>query len=136
MPRYCCVPNCPHSKRRGFARGFSFPKDPELSRQWIALIKQHKGPLWTPSRHALVCHAHFKPGDYKVPLQSLAQVGGKARKDLKKGAVPSVFPWNTDESTVGEEEEPVDECSDDKEYLNAVTLPIIPKVEITGSRFN
>ena len=123
MPRYCCVPNCTHA--RGFARGFSFPKDPELSRQWIVAINPHRESLWKPSRAALVCHAHFKPEDYKVPLQSLAQVGGKARKDLKKGAVPSVFPWNAD-ANVGEEE-PVDECSEEQDF----NVPIIPKVEIT-----
>jgi hypothetical protein len=35
---------------------------------------------------------HFKTEDFKQPLQSLVAVGGRTRRDLKSGVVPSIFP--------------------------------------------
>ena len=82
MPNWCAVQNCPGTN------GCTFPKDPELRRQWIAAVG--RTALWEP-RGARVCHAHFKPDDYKVPVQSMVGLGARVRKDLKSGVVPSIF---------------------------------------------
>ena len=94
----CSVPQCPGKG------GFKFPRDPELRKKWrVAIRRQGPGPgkklNWEPSDTATVCHAHFTEEDYKVPKNSLASIGGKIRKDLRDGAVPSVFPFKPHDET-------------------------------------
>jgi hypothetical protein len=48
--------------------------------------------MWKPATGLeVVCDKHFKPEDFKEPIKSLAAVGGRARRLLKQGAVPSKF---------------------------------------------
>jgi len=67
MPGYCCVPMC-----KSAIGGHHFPSDQTLRQRWIVAIdrvdssSQHK--LWTPSRHSVVCHKHFKESDYRETL--------------------------------------------------------------------
>ena len=42
------------------------------------------------------CSEHFVPNDYRISL-------ARHRKDLKTGAIPSVFPWSSAKSHVREE---------------------------------
>ena len=60
MPE-CCVPFC---KTMG---GHKFPKDTQLKNAWIIAIKRQKSKtdktLWEPTKHSVVCKAHFKPED-------------------------------------------------------------------------
>ena len=89
MVNYCVVPGC-----RGTG-GFKFPSDPELQRKWRVAIKR-LGPgkkLWAPGKHSVVCRAHFRPEDLKLPVDSYAELAGKkVVTQLKPGAIPSVFP--------------------------------------------
>ena len=96
----CSVPQCPGKG------GFKFPRNPEIRKKWQVAIRR-EGPgkklNWEPSDTATVCHAHFTEDDYRVPKVSTVQIGGKARRDLKDGAVPSVFPHKPrDESKVND----------------------------------
>ena len=92
----CSVPQCPGTG------GFKFPRDPELRKKWQIAIRR-QGPRkklnWEPSETSTVCHAHFAKEDFKVPKTSVVQIGGRARKDLKDGAVPSVFPFKPRDET-------------------------------------
>ena len=91
MTRCCSVPGCIGGKG-----GSRFPKDPKLFLKWKVAIKRlEPGPgkkLWTPKQHSVVCHKHFKPEDYRVPVCSTVPVGGKRVRLLKPEAVPSIFP--------------------------------------------
>ncbi|XP_040579658.1 uncharacterized protein [Lepeophtheirus salmonis] len=93
MPSCCSVPGC---SKRG---GFRFPSNESICLQWrIALRrKDENNSLWIPSSFALVCDEHFKPDDYRVIMQSLADIGGKSCRRLKPTAVPSIFPWSNTE---------------------------------------
>jgi hypothetical protein len=65
-----------------------------VRKQWRVAIKR-EGPrktLWKPNDLSVVCKMHFKPEDFKQTLQSLVAVGGRTRRDLKSGVVPSIFP--------------------------------------------
>lgn len=89
MPQYCAVPGCFDTG------GFKFPKDEQLRLKWRVAIKREgprKGGLWMPEDFARVCPKHFKSDDFKIPIKSIIDVGGKTRRDLKAGTVPSVFP--------------------------------------------
>ena len=89
ITKYCCVPSC---KETG---GFQFPTDPLLRKTWcIAVRRETKNKkLWTPSKHSVVCKKHFKEEDFaKSPIERL-------RRDLVKGAVPSIFEFVKNKST-------------------------------------
>jgi hypothetical protein len=92
MTKYCCVPCC---KETG---GFQFPTDPLLKKRWcIAIRRETKNKkLWTPSKHSVVCKKHFKEEDFaKSPFERL-------RKDLVKGAIPSIFDFVKNKSPAEE----------------------------------
>ena len=88
-PVRCAVPDC---KETG---GFKFPSDKYLNTQWRIAIRRGIGgkgkSLWKPNEYSVVCHKHFKEEDFRIPVQSIAAVGGRARKNLKHGVVPTIF---------------------------------------------
>ena len=58
MPTECCVPLC--TNKGGHA--FPFNDRPRL-KAWIVAV--HRGePKWQPSKHSVVCRAHFSDDDY------------------------------------------------------------------------
>jgi hypothetical protein len=61
---------------------------------WRVAIRR-EGPsksIWVPSSDAKVCGAHFRLTDFREPVQSYREVGGKVRRLLRHDAVPSIFP--------------------------------------------
>ena len=88
MPLYCAVPNCKEKS------GFRFPTDPVVRKEWSIAIKRVEpgtDKLWEPTQYSVVCANHFKPSDFKEPMNSLVGLGARKRRDLKKGAIPSIF---------------------------------------------
>ena len=99
---YCCVPLCRHSSAENTERArfglphisfHSFPsivKEKARAQQWIAKIRRDPGSEFVINRNTKVCSEHFTADDYsgKDPQA--------ARCVLKKTAVPSLFPWNSD----------------------------------------
>ena len=84
MVTCCCVPGC--SKR---SSGHKFPKDKSLWKQWLHAIRRAK---FKPSEFSRICSDHFKSEDFdEQPWTS--REAGVTRRFLKKGVVPSVFPW-------------------------------------------
>ncbi|XP_040573760.1 uncharacterized protein [Lepeophtheirus salmonis] len=94
MPSSCAVLGC--SK----GGSFRFPSNESMCLKWRIALKRKdaNGFLWSPSPYSVLCGEHFKPEDFREVLQSLAAVGGKAYRHLKKDAVPSVFPWSQEGS--------------------------------------
>lgn len=80
----CCVPFCKSKHKTGSGISFhDFPVDPELCRKWVARVSRKN---WAPRFEASgsrVCSLHFKPSDFRE---------GVARRVLKPGVVPSIFP--------------------------------------------
>uniref|UniRef100_A0A0A9X0S8 THAP-type domain-containing protein n=1 Tax=Lygus hesperus TaxID=30085 RepID=A0A0A9X0S8_LYGHE len=83
--RNCIVYPC---RRRG---GFRLPLNPELKLKWLEAIKWPIIPL-EPKKTAIVCPTHFTEDDYSDGEEG-CNIG---KKILKKNAIPSRFPWNTD----------------------------------------
>lgn len=55
---------------------FSLPSDLDLKKKWLEVIPGNLG------KSSVVCSLHFKPEDYRT----------EARKRLKPGVIPSIFP--------------------------------------------
>jgi hypothetical protein len=68
MVNYCCVPLC-----NGFG-GFHFPKEKGLKNKWRVAVKKgvhgNKMKLWSPSKHDVVCHRHFRSEDFTTTQKS------------------------------------------------------------------
>ena len=97
MPTWCAVPKC---KTHG---GFNLPKDKELRQKWLVAIKRKgkNGSVWEPPEGSdvRICHDHFKPSEM---TKVTAPDGKRVRTVLKKGAIPTVFPWNQSELKTSE----------------------------------
>ncbi|KAL7407177.1 hypothetical protein ABVT39_004470 [Epinephelus coioides] len=82
---HCCVPKCTRDSRLNSEISFhTFPKDPEVRKQWLIKIRRDK---FSPTPATRVCGKHFLSGDIEVGP------GGKKRY-LRKGAIPVLFEWN------------------------------------------
>jgi len=72
-----------------------FPCDPELREKWI---RANPRKDFVPTKHSRLCSRHFQPSDFvdvrtdtnRSRLQKKSEK--PLRRDLKKGAIPSVFP--------------------------------------------
>ena len=62
----------------------------KYSQQWISKIRRDPGPDFVINTNTKVCSEHFTADDYS------GKDPEAARRILKKIAVPSLFPWNSD----------------------------------------
>lgn len=85
---YCSVPCCSTSKQRQPYLSFhDFPKDENLRKAWVRLIRRDEGPSFNISRGStFVCSLHFD--------KESIYVSKSGRKRLKTGTTPSRFSWN------------------------------------------
>ena len=89
---YCCVPLCnqrgrvdPRGNRVGF---FTFPKDPNIRKQWLQKIRRDVGPNFSLTKDTKICSLHFREEEIKTGIS------GK-KMELVKGTIPSRFAWRT-----------------------------------------
>ena len=97
---HCCVPQC--TSRRDKSSGLSFhhfPNVSELRKRWLVAIRRDKGPSFRVTPNTVVCGKHFAPNDFSTGGR---QGSGKPQgedvhvvttKRLKRGAIPSIFPF-------------------------------------------
>ncbi|XP_065096727.1 uncharacterized protein [Paramisgurnus dabryanus] len=86
---YCSVPCCSNNKKKFPYLSFhDFPVDEEICSRWVRAIRRDEGLGFKILRGSTyVCSQHFAPEDtYTTP--------SSGRTRIKKGAVPSRFPWN------------------------------------------
>ncbi|XP_071791524.1 uncharacterized protein [Asterias amurensis] len=87
--KHCSVPHCVSNRKRSAAdiSFHMFPKDEDLREEWILKIKSNEGSSYKEiSETGFVCSKHFKKEDF-------AWSAAGTRKRLKRGTVPSKFPW-------------------------------------------
>ena len=93
----CVVPGCKtgYGTKKKFPPGVGkhrFPKDPCLRETWIKAIPRSD---WMPSSHSVICSLHFEKSDFKAErtdTNAQRQRGGLKTRQLKKIAVPRIFP--------------------------------------------
>lgn len=81
MVNTCSVMGCSN------VAGHRFPHNPDLCHKWRLALKRAApdGTLWKPSKHSVVCHAHFRYKDYQKGTFT------GARRLLKEDAVPRLL---------------------------------------------
>ena len=73
----------------------NFPSDSETSKKWE--VRMRRGDEYFKRvENRYCCSEHFVPSDYRRSLTG-------HRMDLKKGAIPSVFPWSPAKTNIREE---------------------------------
>ncbi|XP_043190669.1 uncharacterized protein LOC122364408 [Amphibalanus amphitrite] len=93
----CCVPGCSST-----VGGHKIPREEKLRKTWLVKIRREgskRGSVWKPSASSVVCRKHFTPNDYMEPSWT-SKMAGIVRKQLKKDAVPSIFPWTSAKNKV------------------------------------
>ena len=105
---YCCIPLCKNAtynryKERSGIGFFRFPKDKELNRKWINIVKQFRrsggADSFKVNSSTVICEFHFKISDIKVS-------SGYGKKKLVTGAIPSLFKFK--EQRIKERKAPSD----------------------------
>ena len=98
---FCTAPACSHRAGRNdtsavpgrqFVRYFSFPKNAELSKQWVIRLKRDQ---WVPSPYSRLCSDHFFDSDFtERSLNKVISATSVKRVQLllRKGAVPNTDP--------------------------------------------
>ncbi|XP_049338840.1 zinc finger protein 37 [Astyanax mexicanus] len=86
MVNHCCVPGCRSEAKRSTKRFHRFPKDLNICRLWLIVMKHRLSSTEILNResvkHLRVCSDHFCPEDYRERSLNNA---------LNSAAVPSVF---------------------------------------------
>ena len=89
---YCSVPLCnqtgridPQGNRVGF---FTFPKDPNIRKQWLQKIRRDVGPNFSLTKNTKICSLHFRGEEIQTGIS------GK-KMELVRGTIPSRFAWRT-----------------------------------------
>ena len=79
-----------------------FPRDESLRRKWIVAIRRDVGAHFQIREGVTkVCGLHFTKEDYQAPSaraerrRSVEGKGGRSKRRLHEGAIPSVFPFQS-----------------------------------------
>ena len=90
MPTNCCVLLCTKKDKRDNQMDkkisfFCFPKEENLKKQWIHVIRRDVGPNFSINNGTWVCSRHFREEDL--------QMGLNGKVSPRTGAVPNIFAW-------------------------------------------
>ncbi|XP_061190833.1 uncharacterized protein LOC133198949 [Saccostrea echinata] len=89
--RMCVVAGC--SKRQ--SDGVSvhvFPKDERLRAAWCRFVKLTRADWSGPSKYTVICSDHFNEDCYEVHFSLMKDFGIPAKKRLRQGSIPSIYP--------------------------------------------
>lgn len=94
---HCVAFGCNQKSDGGNKGFFLFPKDIARQKQWIDAVGscRKKGDNivpWTPSKTSRLCKRHFVDDDFVRLPKLMESVWMSLKLELKKTAVPSVFP--------------------------------------------
>lgn len=94
---HCVAFGCNEKSDGGNKGFFLFPKDIARQKQWIDAVgscrKIGENIIpWVPSKTSRLCKRHFVDDDFVRSPAVMESVGLRLKLELKKTAVPSVFP--------------------------------------------
>lgn len=69
---------------------FKFPKDRVLRAQWEKQVQRTRAQ-WKATENSFLCSDHFTEDSFEVDSALASSFGIKKRRQLKPGAVPSIF---------------------------------------------
>lgn len=87
----CAVDFC-LSKSGTEAALHRFPRDAAQRQAWVNFVRATGRHYWTPSRYSVICSLHFDQSNYQCNPAYLASFGIRAKRFLRRGAVPTLYP--------------------------------------------
>ncbi|KAK8758466.1 hypothetical protein V5799_003901 [Amblyomma americanum] len=90
-PISCIVDFCP-SKSGTEVTLHKFPRDAAQRQAWIDFVRAAGRHYWTPSKYSVICSLHFDSSSYECNPAYLAGFGIRAKRFLRPGAVPTLYP--------------------------------------------
>ena len=92
MPRRCVAADCHTECGRGYSL-HEFPSDGMLRAKWTRAVQQQRRNWGGPTPHSLLCAKHFTPECFETDGSRYRDaIGIPAKKRLKRGAIPTIFP--------------------------------------------
>ncbi|XP_065892097.1 THAP domain-containing protein 10-like [Dysidea avara] len=92
MPRRCVAADCHTECGRRYSL-HEFPSDGTLRAKWTRAIQQQRRNWGGPTPHSLLCAKHFTPECFETDGSRYRDaIGIPAKKRLKRGAIPTIFP--------------------------------------------
>ena len=85
----CVVQFCSNSNKTGHST-YKFPDDLNLRRQWTKFVQVKRADFKGPTKHSIICSAHFTPDCFENPY--MQEMGFKKKRDLLPIAVPTIQP--------------------------------------------
>ena len=64
MVKHCVVQFCNNSNQTGHTM-HKFPKDANLSEQWVKLVQVKRADFVKPTEHSVICNIHFTTECYE-----------------------------------------------------------------------
>lgn len=93
MPTFCVAFGCTSTPGRDEVAFHKFPQDRDIAAKWVAAIQRED---FEPTNASVVCSKHFRDSDYTRSPSLTKSLGVPVKRArLNRGAVPSVFSYNT-----------------------------------------
>lgn len=93
MPTFCVAFGCTSTSGRDEVAFHKFPQDRDIAAKWVAAIQRED---FEPTNASVVCSKHFRDSDYTRSPSLTKSLGVPVKRArLNRGAVPSVFSYNT-----------------------------------------
>jgi len=88
--RRCVAMGCSNTNNEGVSL-HQFPFDrPNINRQWVAFVTTKRKDWKGPTKHSVLCAAHFRPESFSLKSRILQSMGNPSRKVLEKDAIPTL----------------------------------------------
>ena len=91
MPNRCVAYGCCNTSLIDGISVFHFPKDPTLRNSWIQHVERTRDGWNGPTMNSVVCSEHFSKNSFEDQDVLCKSLGLKAKRRLKKDAVPTIF---------------------------------------------
>ena len=93
MGKRCVAGFCGHTNKDGYSL-FKFPDDPVFRKKWTSQVLKTKREKWSPSKHSVLCCAHFEKEcfDTSPALKESLGFSVYRKKQLLPSAIPTIFP--------------------------------------------
>ena len=87
MVKRCAVQFCNNLNKTGHST-HTFPKDPNLRRQWIKFVQVKRADFVDANEHSVICGDHFSPDCFES--EYMREMGFKKTRNLIPGSVPTI----------------------------------------------
>jgi len=95
MPNVCIAACCSNVSSTSSPKGvkvYTFPKDPELRKQWTKQVQRTRASWSGPTKYSCLCSEHFTDDCFDPSHRIRESLGfGTMQRNLTNDAVPTIF---------------------------------------------